>query len=163
MVSVHFSRAVVNILTKGTAYSEMILVNNFAKALQTSPLSNETSSIMDSLFQLYALYTMDSDSRSFVTANAVTSSSMDAVQDAILMLMMEKIRPHAVKLVDSWAIPDYLLDSALGRYDGKVYEDLFDRAHRQNPLNRVTFNVDWESDEIVKGSGDGARHILAKL
>lgn len=106
---------------------------------------------------------MDEDPRSFATTKAVTSSSLDQLQDAVLVLMSEKIRPHAVALVDSWAMPDYLLDSALGRSDGKVYESLWDRAHRQNPLNNVTFNIDWESDEIVKGSGDGGRHILAKL
>jgi acyl-CoA oxidase len=75
---------------------------------------------------------------------------------------MTNIRPHAVNLVDSWSIPDYLLDSALGRYDGKVYEDLFNRAHRLNPLNRETFNPNFWEEEIVKGSGDGAA-ILAKL
>lgn len=52
--------------------------------------------------------------------------------------------------------------SALGRYDGRVYEDLFHRAHRLNPLNRVTFNPDYRTDEIVMGSGDGGR-ILSKL
>lgn len=138
-------------------------MENFYTALQTSPLPRDTAIVMNDLFQLYALYTMDADSRAFSTSNAVTSSSLDQLQDAILMLMTEKIRPHAVKLVDSWAMPDYLLDSALGRTDGKVYEDLWDRAHRRNPLNKVVFNVDWESDEIVKGSGDGGRHILAKL
>lgn len=144
-------------------YSQKLLVENFYAALQQTPLSAATASVMENLYQLYALYTMDEDPRSFGTTNAVTASSLDQLQDAVLVLMTEKIRPHAVKLVDSWAMPDYLLDSALGRADGKVYEDLWDRAHRQNPLNRVTFNVDWESDEIVKGSGDGGRHILAKL
>jgi acyl-CoA oxidase len=139
------------------------LVENFFAALHDSPLSQDTTSVMENLYQLYALYTMDEDPRSFATSNAVTAPSLDALQDAILVLMTEKIRPHAVKLVDSWAMPDYLLDSALGRSDGKVYEDLWDRAHRQNPLNNVVFNVDWESDEIVKGSGDGGKHILAKL
>lgn len=75
---------------------------------------------------------------------------------------MLRIRPHAVNLVDSWSIPDYLLDSALGRYDGKVYEDLFNRAHRLNPLNRITFNPNYWEDEIVKGSNDSSE-ILAKL
>jgi acyl-CoA oxidase len=145
------------------AYSQKLLVENFHTALQESTLPKETATVVSHLYQLYALYTMDEDSRSFVTTNAVTSASLDELQDAILVLMTEKIRPHAVKLVDSWAMPDYLLDSALGRSDGKVYEDLWDRAHRQNPLNKVTFNVDWESDEIVKGSSDGGRHILAKL
>lgn len=52
--------------------------------------------------------------------------------------------------------------SALGRYDGRVYEDLFHRAHRLNPLNRITFNPDYRTDEIVMGSGDGGA-ILSKL
>ncbi|QDS78091.1 hypothetical protein FKW77_003887 [Venturia effusa] len=145
------------------AYSEMILVVNFHEAILSSPLPFRTAETMAHLFQLYSLYTMDTDARSFSTTQAVTPSSLDALSGAILVLMTEKIRPHAVKLVDSWALPDFILDSALGRYDGRVYEDLFDRAHRQNPLNRTTFNVDWESDEIVKGSGDGGKHLLAKL
>ena len=146
-----------------TVYSQKLLVENFYAALQDSPLSSTTALVMEHLYQLYGLYTMDEDPRLFATSNAVTPNSLDQLSDAVLVLMTEKIRPHAVKLVDSWAMPDYLLDSALGRSDGKVYEDLWDRAHRQNPLNKVTFNVDWESDEIVKGSGDGGRHILGKL
>jgi acyl-CoA oxidase len=144
-------------------YSEQILVTNFHAALPPPDLSASTSSILTSLFSLYALYTIDSDSRTFSTTNALTSSSLDAAPSAILTLMTEEIRPNAVKLVDAWAMPDYILDSALGRYDGKVYEDLFNRAHRLNPLNKITFNVDWESEEIVKGSGDAGRDIKAKL
>jgi acyl-CoA oxidase len=88
------------------AYSEKLLVENFYAALQNSPLSKDAALVMNHLFQLYALYTMDSDSRAFATTNAVTSASLDELQDAILILMTEKIRPHAVKLVDSWAMPD---------------------------------------------------------
>jgi acyl-CoA oxidase len=80
----------------------------------------------------------------------------------ILEVMVE-LRPHAVKLVDAWAVPDWLLESALGRYDGKVYEELFEKAHRRNPLNKTTFNVDWRSEEVVLGSGDGGKQLLAKL
>ena len=76
---------------------------------------------------------------------------------------MKEIRPHAVKLVDSWAIPDYLLDSALGRWDGRVYERMFEIASQENPLNDTTFNVRWEDEEIVLGSGDRGKGVLAKL
>jgi hypothetical protein len=53
----------------------------------------------------------------------------------------------------------------LGRYDGKVYEDLFNRAHRLNPLNKITFNPNYWEDEIIKGSRDGGLkgEILSKL
>lgn len=46
------------------------------------------------------------------------------------------------------------MHSALGRYDGQVYEDLFNRAHRLNPLNDIVFNIDYKDDEIVRGSGE---------
>lgn len=118
---------------------------------------------MADLYRLFALNTMDQDSRSFATTNAVSSSSLDAIPEVVLQLMIEKIRPHAIKLVDSWSMPDYLLESALGRYDGKVYEDMFDRVHRHNPLNKITFNPNWRTEEIVMGSGDSGQQILSKL
>ena len=145
------------------AYSESILVTNFHRALHNSPLSEPSRRVMGDLFHLYALHTIDSDARSFQTTGAFAAAALDAIPDRILDIMTERIRPHAVKLVDSWAIPDYLLDSALGRYDGKVYEELFQKAHRENPLNRVTFNVDWRSSDIVKGDKESEAKILAKL
>lgn len=53
--------------------------------------------------------------------------------------------------------------SALGRYDGRIYEDLYNRAHRLNPLNKITFNPNYWEDEIVKGSGESGASILSKL
>jgi len=144
------------------AYSESMLVANFWHALEAGDLGSDgTQPILTDLFQLFALSTIDADARGFQRSDAVTPDALDQLQMHILRLM-QRIRPHAVKLVDSFALPDYLLDSALGRYDGKVYEDLFHRAHVLNPLNRITFNPDYRSDEIVMGSGDDGA-ILAKL
>ena len=39
-------------------------------------------------------------------------------------------RPEAVALVDAFDHSDYLLNSPLGRFDGKVYEDLLRWAQR---------------------------------
>ena len=67
-------------------YSEMILVVNFYKALETLQLSMPTAGVMKDLFQLYSLCTIESDSRSFATTNAITNSSLDALPDTILIL-----------------------------------------------------------------------------
>ncbi|KAJ8109125.1 hypothetical protein OPT61_g7687 [Boeremia exigua] len=147
------------------AYSEQILVTNFHNALNspTRPaLSATTTEALKICFRLFALYTLEQSATSFILTTSIPSSCLATLPDAVLELMA-RLRPHAVKLVDAWSIPDYLLDSALGRFDGKVYEQLFDMAHRRNPLNRVTFNPDYRSEEIVLGSGDGGRHVLAKL
>lgn len=147
------------------AYSEQILVTTFYNAL-TSPsastLSPPTPETLRTCFRLYALHTLDASASQFTLSNAVSPTTLPRLPDALLALL-SALRPHAVKLVDAWAVPDWLLDSALGRYDGRVYEALFDMAHRRNPLNRTTFNPDWRSEEIVLGSADGGKHLLAKL
>lgn len=147
------------------AESESLLVANFAAALDSSKeaVSPALKPHLLRLFRLYAYYTMDNNAREFAKAQAVSEEELDGLPQVIQQLMAE-IRPHAVNLVDAWCIPDFLLDSALGRYDGKAYEDLFNRAHRLNPLNEITFNSDYRSEEIVRG-GDGKElnRILAKL
>jgi len=144
------------------AESQSILVTNFHNALRTS-LSPALRGHLQTLFRLFAYYTMDAEARDFLKADAVSDEHLDMLPEKIQELMTQ-IRPHAVRLVDSWMIPDFLLDSALGRYDGRVYEDLYHRAHRLNPLNEITFNPYYKSDEIVMGSGgDELEKIMAKL
>jgi len=143
------------------SYAQSMLVSNFYEAMQQNSLSSpHTAAVLRDLYRLFALSTMDTEAREFQKSGAVAGEVLDTLPEQILKLM-QSIRPHAVRLVDAFALPDFLLDSALGRYDGTVYEDLFNRAHRLNPLNRVTFNPDYWSDEIVMGSKDGGQ-ILAK-
>lgn len=145
------------------AESQSIIVGNFHAALSNHRLSPTLHEHLRRLFRLFAFYTLEAEGRDFVKAKAISDDALDELPERIQALMKE-IRPHAVSLVDAWQIPDFLLDSALGRSDGKVYEDLFDRAHRLNPLNEVTFNPDYRSDEIEMGDeGRGLRDILAKL
>jgi len=155
-----WTRLMIQLHNLSRAYSEQILVTNFYNSLTS--IAPPASPALRTCFQLYALYTLDQFASSFTMAAAVPPESVFALQDGIIDLMAE-LRPHAVKLVDAWSIPDWLLNSALGRNDGRVYEELFDMAHRRNPLNKVTFNPDWRSEEIVLGSEDGGRHLLAKL
>lgn len=71
------------------------------------------------------------------------------------MALLAQIRPHAVALVDSWDFPDWQLDSSLGRYDGRVYEDLFRRASEENPLNDVTVDPYPDSGVLFKSVREG--------
>ena len=146
------------------AESQAILVTNFYEALHgaAADLSSTLKQHMRMQFCLFAFYTMDAEARDFSKAHAVSDDDLDALPTKIQEVMAQ-IRPHAVRLVDSWKVPDFLLDSALGRSDGKVYEDLFDRAHRLNPLNEITFNPYYKSEEIVMGGESNIKSIQAKL
>ncbi|KAI8438112.1 hypothetical protein MSG28_010744 [Choristoneura fumiferana] len=53
--------------------------------------------------------------------------------------LLAKIRPNAVGLVDAFDFRDEVLNSALGAYDGRVYERLMDEAMK-SPLNAEPVN-----------------------
>ncbi|KAJ5924500.1 hypothetical protein N7466_008687 [Penicillium verhagenii] len=145
------------------AQSQSILVTKFFEALSTDgSLPSSLKAILWDVYRLFALNTMENEGYEFFRCGAASQSELDLLS-ARVQDLMARIRPHAVKLVDSWMIPDYLLDSALGRYDGRVYEDLFNRAHRLNPLNKMTFNPNYWEHEIIKGSGNDEYDILSKL
>jgi len=59
--------------------------------------------------------------------------------------LLDDIRPNAVALVDAWDIPDRVLNSAIGRYDGNVYEALYDSV-KKNPLNHTDPFVGYEEE-----------------
>lgn len=144
------------------AESQAILVTNFYEAMSKSTLSPTLKEHLQLQFRLFAMFTMDNEARDFVKAGAVSDEELDALPAKIQELMAQ-IRPHAVRLVDAWSVPDFLLDSALGRSDGKVYEDLFNRAHRLNPLNEITFDPYYKNEEVIKGQQGSLKNILAKL
>lgn len=56
-----------------------------------------------------------------------------------LEYLLNQIRPNAVGIVDGFDIPDIVLNSALGAYDGNVYERLFAEAQK-SPLNQEPVN-----------------------
>ena len=137
-----------------TAHSQYIVVKNFYEALRTndvtSSLDAETIAIMHKLFRLYALHTLEQEASEFFSSSAVTVRQIQLARTKAVMKLLEEIRPHAVRLVDAWHFPDWQLDSSLGRYDGKVYEDLFKRASELNPLNALTIDPYPDSNVLVK-------------
>lgn len=48
--------------------------------------------------------------------------------------LLRQLRPNVVALVDAFDFHDKKLNSVLGRYDGNVYENMFEWA-RNSPLN----------------------------
>ncbi|KAI6794261.1 acyl-CoA oxidase, partial [Hortaea werneckii] len=145
------------------AHSQYMIVKNFYETLSATPpptgsstsageLGAESMEIMHKLFRLYALHTLEQEASEFYTSSAVTVRQIQLARTSAVMKLLEEIRPHAVRLVDAWDFPDWQLDSSLGRYDGKVYEDMFYRASEQNPLNRVTVDPYPESATLFKSN-----------
>lgn len=86
-----------------------MLVENFHEAVSKADLRSGDTEVLRALFRLFALYTIDAEAREFQSSGAVSSETLDGLPDRIYELM-QQIRPHSVRLVDSFALPDYLLD-----------------------------------------------------
>ncbi|GFF24154.1 putative peroxisomal acyl-coenzyme A oxidase 1.2 [Aspergillus udagawae] len=138
-----------------TAHSQYLVVKNFYEAVSSpdlaAKLGPETTKIMHNLFRLYALHTLEREAAEFFSSGAVTVRQITLTQTNAVMKLLDEIRPHAVRLVDAWKIPDWQLDSSLGRYDGDVYPDLFNRAS-QNPLNDLVFDPYPWNEAVLKNA-----------
>ena len=90
--------------------------------------------VMERLLRLYGLQTISENAGDFFGIEGFSSEAFSTVEMAISTLLNE-IRPDAVPLVDSFGFLDSQLQSTLGRYDGNVYEAIYDEAANKNPLN----------------------------
>lgn len=69
----------------------------------------------------------------------MTSEQVAMARDQ-LYLLLKQVRPEAVPLVDAFDFSDPMLNSALGRYDGDVYNHLYQWAQRA-PRNKQQVGI----------------------
>ncbi len=95
--------------------------------------NNELYEPLKALSDLFALHLMERELGEFCEDGYVTVQQAGFLRAQVRRLL-SVVRRSAVGLVDAWALSDVNLNSALGRYDGKVYEALYAMAQR-DPLN----------------------------
>lgn len=78
----------------------------------------------------------------------MTESQITQVNGRIKELLTA-IRPDAVALVDAFDFQDVTLGSVLGRYDGNVYENLFEWA-KKSPLNKTEVKKEKSVFHLLK-------------
>ncbi len=114
-----------NDLLKATqSHCYLIMIQNFiAKCKEiTSPSAQKA---LTRLCILFALTNMLDDN----WGEVLESDQYKYIKHNINNLMNE-IRPDCVPLVDAFGYTDNILKSSIGRYDGNVYEALFDAAQK---------------------------------
>jgi len=124
------------------AHGYVMLAHFFLERLK---ILNEThpeiAKVVSPLYELYCLTVMDTSYDKgggfgdFVAAGVLPPSAKAPVLKRIKELLAI-IRPQAVSIMDAWNIPDFILNSCLGRYDGQYVEALYDST-RFEPLNQT--------------------------
>lgn len=117
------------------AHTELMLVESFTQGLDKIPPSQTKSSVSD-LCSLFTLWLIGRSAGDFRHENYMSSAHLDALSQQLLQIL-PKIRRNAVLLTDAWDFTDFELNSAIGRYDGDIYNALVNRAAAE-PLNATT-------------------------
>lgn len=124
----------VDLVRATDAHCHYVVVKLFVDKL-TEVLDVAAHRILSSLCLLYTLHGISRNTGDFLQAGLLTASQLEQVQQRIKDLLAV-IRPNAIALVDAFDYTDTQLGSVLGRYDGNVYENMFEWA-KKSPLNKT--------------------------
>ena len=128
--------ALIQIGRVSRAHSLYLLLSNFEHGIQTESKtvlgSNEVRVLQD-LALLFGLYWIEKEDGEFLADRYFSAKQIQWVRTCVLT-MLDKVRTECVALVDANDFPDFRLKSALGRYDGNVYEAILESSIK-DPLN----------------------------
>lgn len=92
---------------------------------------------------LYGLHTLKGDLKALYESGYFSMNVSGSMIEEAIMLLLEKIRPQALNILESTKFPDEILMSAVGNSYGDIYETHFEWA-KNSQLNQG-------EDSIPKG------------
>ena len=126
------------------AHCEYIILDEFIKGVDyicTLNHDKNLHNVMYNLVSLYALTVIEDNIGDYLKEDYFNKLQIKYISNEIKRLL-KKIRPNAVTLVDSFGFDDYFLNSALGRYDGDVYNELYDWV-KKAPMNNSIYGLGY--------------------
>ncbi|XP_062073935.1 peroxisomal acyl-coenzyme A oxidase 1-like [Humulus lupulus] len=128
-----FSELSADLVEASVAHCQLIVVSKFLEKLQQDIPGKGVKEQLQSLCYIYALSLIHKHLGDFVATGCITPKQASLANEQLRSLY-SKVRPNAVALVDAFNYTDHFLSSVLGRYDGNVYQNLYDEAWK-DPLN----------------------------
>ncbi|NXI59991.1 ACOX2 oxidase, partial [Chloroceryle aenea] len=129
-----WNQCAVQLAQAAKAHCHYITVKNFAETVEKLKTQAGIQKIMKHLCDLFALHGIFSNGGIFLHDGYISGAQMDMVTASYLDLL-PVIRKDAVPLVDAFDFTDKSLNSALGSYDGQVYQRLYEWAQK-SPTNK---------------------------
>ena len=123
----------VDLVRCAKAHCWSIILKNFIDALSTIRDASLLP-ILTTLARLFALSHIERELGDFTEDTYLTASQAALIHQSVRELLVV-VRGDAVAIVDSFDFSDHYLNSALGKWDGNVYEALYKWANTNNPMN----------------------------
>ncbi|XP_061087345.1 peroxisomal acyl-coenzyme A oxidase 1 isoform X1 [Conger conger] len=124
----------IDLVRASDAHCHYVVVRLFADKLGEVG-DTGVHSVLNNLALLYALHGITQHSGDFLQAGLLSVPQLSQISQRVKELLSQ-LRPNAVALVDAFDYHDEMLNSSLGRYDGNVYEHMFEWA-KKSPLNHT--------------------------
>lgn len=138
-----WNHVLIEVQRASQAHCFTILAKNFIdKVKSTSQTHPELSKILSSLCSLFNLYVLEKDIGEITEDGYVQPIQAQYLREE-LKHMLQLIRKDAVALVDAFDLPNEVLTSALGRYDGEAYKTMYEWVQKE-PLNQHVVNRAFE-------------------
>lgn len=151
----------VDFIRLARAHSALILLQTFAVTVADAQAKHEVSSptvaALSRLVSLFGMFTVLRDVGEFLEDGYITGPMGAALREELYKVMQE-LRPDAVALVNGFGFEDYVLNSALGRYDGDVYRALLE-ATQFSKLNQTEEGPAWKEilEPVINHTGTRAK------
>ncbi|ETN75635.1 acyl-CoA dehydrogenase, middle domain protein [Necator americanus] len=129
-----WNRASIELCKASRMHVRLYLVKTFLQKIATTSEPSLRAPLTD-LATLYVFDLITASQGEFTKGGFMSDIQADAVREGIYRCL-ERLRPNAVSLVDSWDFDDAELHSVLGRRDGNVYPALLEWAQKSQ-LNRT--------------------------
>ncbi|XP_071078371.1 peroxisomal acyl-coenzyme A oxidase 2 isoform X2 [Desmodus rotundus] len=111
-------------LQAAKAHCYYVTVKSFTEALEKLENEPAIQQALKRLCDLFALHGILSNAGDFLHDGFLSGAQADVVRTAYLDVLL-LVRKDAISLTDAFDFTDQCLNSALGCYDGNVYERLF--------------------------------------
>ncbi|KAK5644684.1 hypothetical protein RI129_005984 [Pyrocoelia pectoralis] len=132
------------------AYGEYVTLKYYWKCIYDQNLERDLVVVLEALGLLYGLSSLDKHLVYLLQGNYDSGPLVQLVKDAILDLC-EDVKNYAVPVTDALAPSDFVINSVLGKADGKLYDNIqAEFFNNPNAMSRPTWwreiRVDHNAD-----------------
>lgn len=108
------------------AYIELTVIDWFNRFVN-SKIESQFRSVLQRLCDLFALWSLEKHLASLYIGGYCSGPGFGSSLHREIQCLCDELKPDAVTLSDVIAVPDPILNSALGQSDGQIYKHIFGR------------------------------------
>lgn len=141
-----WNQSTMDLIQLAKAHCRLVVYDAFSKEISQSHsdpnLQPEGVKVLESLHALFGLVCLKESGAELLESGHISAQQHRLIRTQFKTLC-KSLRRNAIALVDALGYEDYLLNSAIGRKDGNIYEALL-RAAQESPFNRTAEGPGWE-------------------